>query len=89
MKLSLPTADAFGEATLANQVASRLGSCGHSPLRNLQVIAEPDAIVLQGTVPSFYLKQMAQVLAKTVNGVALVVNETVVNRVSNVAPVVD
>lgn len=40
----------------------------------------PDAIVLQGTLPSFYLKQMAQVLAKSVDGVALVVNETVVDR---------
>ncbi len=78
--MSPPTAspEALSQTGIANQVTSRLHACGHAPLRSLQVSAIPDAILLQGTLPTFYLKQMAQVLAKSVEGVDLVVNDTVV-----------
>lgn len=67
---------------LMNQVASRFQACGHPSLRRVEVSVAVDAVTLQGTLPSFYMKQMAQALAKSVDGVARVVNDTVVHRVS-------
>lgn len=82
MNLSTLAPEANPEAALVNQVASRLQTCGHPSLRHLHVTIARDAIILQGTLPSFYLKQMAQVLAKSVEGVSCVENHTVVHRVS-------
>lgn len=80
--ISSPRPEACPDTLLMNEVASRFQSCGHPSLRRLEVSVAVDAVTLQGTLPSFYLKQMAQALAKSVDGVARVVNDTVVHRVS-------
>lgn len=82
MNSSTPLLQADPESTLVTQVAARLHACGHPSLRRLHVSAACDAVTLKGTLPSFYLKQMAQVLALSVDGVEHIVNDTVVNRVS-------
>ncbi len=64
--------------SVADEVVGRLRSCGHPALQYVQVSEESRTIVLEGTVPSFYLKQLAQTLAQTVDGVARVVNGTTV-----------
>ncbi len=74
------TPEAHTDSTLALKVASRLRSSGYLPLRDLHVTVATDAIVLGGTLPSFYLKQLAQVVAKSVEGVVRVSNDTIVNR---------
>lgn len=45
-------------------VADRLGDCGHLWLRNIDVSVDNQRVILSGTVPSYYLKQMAQETAR-------------------------
>ena len=52
-----------------------LEKTGHGWLRRIVVVAEAELIVLQGRVPSFYLKQMAQVTVMAVPGIELVRND--------------
>lgn len=52
-----------------------LRKTGHGWLRRIVVLAEAEFIVIRGKVPSFYLKQMAQVTVMAVPGVELVRNE--------------
>lgn len=66
--------------SIANQVAGVLRACGYSSLTKLHVTSNSRAVILYGTVPSYYLKQQAQTLAMTVNGVSRVINHTVVSR---------
>jgi osmotically-inducible protein OsmY len=63
---------------IAGRVAGSLHASGHSALRKVKVSATARTITLQGNVPSYYLKQLAQTVAKRVDGVATVVNDTVV-----------
>jgi hypothetical protein len=66
---------------LAREVSQQLIDSGRLRLRQIRV-QEHDrgTVVLSGHVPSFYLKQLAQSIAGSVNGVASVRNETVVAR---------
>ena len=59
----------------AGQARAALEKTGHGWLRRIVVVAEAEVIVLQGKVPSFYLKQMAQVTVMAVPGIELVRNE--------------
>jgi osmotically-inducible protein OsmY len=69
---------ADGTHAIAGRVKGSLHASGHSALRKVQVLASARTITLQGSVPSYYLKQLAQTVAKRVDGVATVVNDTVV-----------
>lgn len=51
-------------ARLAHRVRVALRRSGHSELRNAEIKADEDAVTISGHVPSFYLKQLAQELAK-------------------------
>jgi osmotically-inducible protein OsmY len=57
------------------QACAALEKTGHGWLRRVVVLAEAEVIVLRGKVPSFYLKQMAQVTVMAVPGIELVRNE--------------
>jgi osmotically-inducible protein OsmY len=60
---------------IAAQVEQALRESGYSPLRNVRVLAILSVVQLQGTVPSYHFKQLAQTTAITVPGVREVQNE--------------
>ncbi|MEQ8849315.1 BON domain-containing protein [Botrimarina sp.] len=66
---------------LIHQAEHRLGASSHLFLRHVECRLEDDALCLTGKVPSFYLKQTAQSLVQSVDGV-----ERVVNRLEVVNP---
>lgn len=59
---------------VVHQAEDRLGSSSHLFLRHVACRLEGDAIYLEGKVPSFYLKQTAQSLLQSLDGVERVVN---------------
>lgn len=59
---------------VVHQAENRLGSSSHLFLRHVACRLEGDAICLEGKVPSFYLKQTAQSLLQSMDGVDRVVN---------------
>jgi osmotically-inducible protein OsmY len=63
---------------LAHRVLQQLVVSGHSPLRTIQVHEKHGTVVLRGSVPTYYLKQVAQVIARSVRGVAAIQNEMMV-----------
>ena len=66
---------------MAARVRRRLTGTGYIPLRRILISATPAGNVrLEGTVSSFYLKQVAQTAALAVVGVASVRNELQVCR---------
>lgn len=69
-----------GTHTIAGKVRGSLQNSGHLALKSLQVSAELRTITLRGCVPTYYLKQVAQTVAKGVEGVTTVINNTVVAR---------
>jgi osmotically-inducible protein OsmY len=70
-----PAAEAGPPAPPVDAILAALDKTGHGWLRRIVVTAEGGSIVLRGRVPSFYLKQMAQVIALAVPGVAVLRNE--------------
>lgn len=64
-----------GSMDLAHAVRDALARTGYGWLRQVVVEAAVGRVVLRGTVPSFYLKQLAQVTVMAVPGVELVRNE--------------
>jgi osmotically-inducible protein OsmY len=65
---------------LAELVERALGATGYGPLRNIEVTANEQLVMLGGPVPSYYLKQVAQAAALAVVGVHQVQNNLVVPR---------
>lgn len=63
---------------LAQQVAHQFRSSGRGHLREVKVQEQRGTVILSGYVPSFYLKQLAQELAGSVQGVQGIRNETIV-----------
>jgi len=59
---------------VVHQAEDRLGASSHLFLRHVACSIEDDAICLEGKVPSFYLKQTAQSLIQSLEGVHRVVN---------------
>lgn len=67
--------------SLHRQIKLRLDTCNHSALRSVKVGIAQNAVILQGTVPTFFLKQVAQTLAR-IDGVERVVNGIEVRQAS-------
>lgn len=65
-----------------HQATNRLGQSSHLFLRHLECNVEEGVIFIEGKVPSFYLKQTAQSLVQSIEGV-----EKVINRLEVVNPV--
>lgn len=67
-------------AKVADLVSSRLQRSGYPWLRSVICEAHDGLVVLSGRVPSFYMKQIAQVLASHTPGVRGVDNRLGVER---------
>ncbi len=59
-------------AVLARQ---RLESSGYASLNSIHCSHKNGIVFIQGTIPSFYLKQVAQVRIRSIEGVIQVVKE--------------
>ncbi|TWT90105.1 BON domain protein [Pseudobythopirellula maris] len=68
----------MNDALIVHQAEKKLGSSSHLFLRHVRCDAQRGVLTLDGTVPSFYLKQTAQSLVEHVDGVNQIVNELVV-----------
>ena len=49
---------------LEREVCASLDDCGHLGLRKVSVYVDSQRVILSGTVPSYYMKQMAQETAR-------------------------
>lgn len=67
-------------ATLVAAVTASLAASGYSALGCVECQVRDDAVVLEGSVPSYHLKQLAQTFAQRVAGVGLIVNRLAVTR---------
>lgn len=68
---------------LPEAVSVQFRDRGEWKLREVQVTEEAGCVVLNGRLPSFYLKQLAQTIAGSVDGVSLLRNDIVVTARSN------
>ncbi len=60
----------------------RLSKSGYTSLRDVSCLAAEDVLVLEGRLPSHYLKQVAQEIALSVSGVRGIVNRIKVPRLT-------
>jgi osmotically-inducible protein OsmY len=65
---------------VAERVLLTFRQSSHSALRDLATADFDGTIVVSGRVPTFYMKQLAQVVAQNVDGVRKVENRTVVSK---------
>jgi osmotically-inducible protein OsmY len=60
---------------IARAAESRLRQTSHHALRRVTCEVNNGVAVLRGAVPSFYLKQVAQIVIGNLEGVARIVNQ--------------
>jgi hypothetical protein len=65
---------------LAERVERALRATGYAPLRNVTVSVRARGVTLDGRVPSYYLKQVAQATALAVSGAHHIRNQLDVGR---------
>jgi osmotically-inducible protein OsmY len=65
---------------LAEAVTASLTDSGYADLSCVECKVRDDAVVLEGSVPSYHLKQLAQTFARRVAGVGRIVNRLAVSR---------
>jgi hypothetical protein len=95
MELSIPTRTNRETATKAPPPAIAIGRTaedllrrsGYLALRDVSCVALGEALYLQGRLPSYYLKQVAQEIAARVVGARLVINRIEVSVAAERAPV--
>lgn len=73
--MTLTTARRDLLSSLLSATADALRQTGYGQLRDLDLSSDGDVIVLSGRVPTYFLKQLAQVAAMGVPGVQCVINE--------------
>lgn len=75
--LSSPDVIPFKKADdeLARKAAAVLTASGYQVLRNLQVHCDNGRVTLQGRLPTYFLKQVAQITVEQVDGVRDVDND--------------
>ena len=66
------------DETLESRVHQELATCGYAVLHQIRVSSRGGCVHLEGRVPSFYFKQLAQVAARRAEGVTWLCNELVV-----------
>jgi len=79
-------------STIGRTAENRFRASGYLALRDVSCIATNGVAYLHGCLPTYYLKQLAQEIAATVEGVSLVVNKIDVKapaRKNHSAPVHD
>ncbi len=67
---------------LAERVAQALRASGYPPLHAIEVSVRDQVVILQGCVPSYYLKQLAQTVAMETAGVRNLRNDVQVVRLA-------
>lgn len=72
---AIQVAKILEDLRLAESVKRELGTTGYLPLREIQVFVRDRAVVIQGHVPSYHLKQIATITALSVLGVEKVCND--------------
>jgi osmotically-inducible protein OsmY len=77
---ALRLAQSLVDLSLAQRVERALRATGYPPLRAVNVSACGRLVILQGRVPSYYLKQLAQAAAMDVAGAGELRNELEVVR---------
>jgi osmotically-inducible protein OsmY len=68
------------EQSLAGAAAASLVDSGYAALSAVTCRSAGDAIILKGSVPTYHLKQLAQVFVQRVDGVRQVINRLDVQR---------
>jgi osmotically-inducible protein OsmY len=68
----------LGNERRVEKILRALRASGLEPLLNIEVLAYPRLIVLQGRVPSWYLRELAQVTAESVPGLEIISNRVTV-----------
>lgn len=67
-----------------NQLMARirraLRNSGYAPLSRVRVVVDQGTVFLEGEVPTYFLKQVAQTRVLSVDGVKALTNELVVER---------
>ncbi|HVW02513.1 MAG TPA: BON domain-containing protein [Planctomycetaceae bacterium] len=63
------------EPTLESRVLQTLTGSGHAQLRQIEVAIAGATVSLAGRVPTYYLKQLAQSLVLSIEGVESLCNE--------------
>ena len=66
--------DSNPEAAMAETVRSKLAETGYHCLKGLTCRYHEGILTLHGSVPSFYMKQVAQTVANSMDAVSQVVN---------------
>lgn len=72
---------------VVEEARGRLGQSSHLFLRHVECHVEGSTLYLDGKVPSFYLKQTAQSLLKSLDGVKQVDNRLQVVSASGISSV--
>ncbi|MEQ8851849.1 BON domain-containing protein [Gimesia sp.] len=65
---------------LVAQVKRVLQSSGYAPLAKVRVFAEEGKVCLEGEVPTYFMKQLAQTRVLPIEGVRRLTNELSVDR---------
>ncbi len=82
-----PVPSSAEDQLLESRVRRVLASSVYAVLRRIRVSARGGCVYLEGCVPSYYFKQMAQVIALRAVGVTWICNELVVPEDSAQSPV--
>jgi len=70
--------DVWPECVVTQAALTRLRSSPHRVLQSLTCVFSSGQLHLKGTVPSYYMKQMAQETIRSVEGVEQIVNRVIV-----------
>jgi osmotically-inducible protein OsmY len=79
MMVAAPAPPRASESLVAREVAHQLQATGRPTLQDIRVHERHGTVFLSGHVPTFYLKQLAQAIASSVDGVNRVCNQMVVS----------
>ena len=79
--------DSIRRTSLSLEVEGRLRRSGYLALHDVSCDVRAGVARLQGRLPSFYLKQIAQELARNVAGVRVIINQIEVINVPGRPPV--
>ncbi|MGE0758532.1 MAG: BON domain-containing protein [Pirellulaceae bacterium] len=67
------------EPSLAQQIDTAIASSPHLSNRRLRIEMQNGRVVLLGTVPSYYQKQMAQEAVRRIQGIEVIDNRLTVS----------
>jgi hypothetical protein len=82
-----PDARSLGDDSLRTAAMSLLQSSGYAALRGLRCEVTDSVVIVQGVVPSYFLKQMAQTVIRRLDGIETVRNLVEVRQWDRLRPV--